>query len=108
MNLDIEKLRPKNIDFTLTPSAEEATSSRWPIESQPSPANLKRKREGENQHTTPFILRNVKTPETPYGAFLGKNPSKEVRKFWKLQCDELGRFEYTAEQREELDRKSVV
>ena len=51
-------------------------------------------------------MRNVKTPETPYGAFLGKNPSKETRKFWKLQCDELGRFERTSEQKAQLAAKN--
>ena len=102
--VDEEKIRHKPVALALTPLSD-GTFSRMPLESQPSPAVLKRKREDENKHTTPFILRNIKTPETPYGAFLGKNPSKDTRKFWKLQCDELGRFEYTAEERAELAAK---
>jgi hypothetical protein len=102
--LDKIKLNPKPRTFVLTPFGDE-TFSRLPPESQPSPSTMKRKREAESKYSTPFILRNVKTPDTPYGAFLGKNPSKETRKFWKLQCDELGRFEYTEEQRAELEAK---
>ena len=90
------------VNFALTPDVD--SFSKLPPESQPSPSNLKRKRE-EDAKVTPYILRNVKTPETPYGAFLEKNPSRETRKFWKLQCDELGRFEYTSEQRAELEAK---
>ena len=32
-----------------------------------------------------FALRGVSTPDTPYGAFLDKNPSKSMRKFFKKQ-----------------------
>ena len=104
-DISIKKLKPNPVEFVLTPSTDE-TLSRLQLESQPSPANMKRKREEENKQPTPFILRNVKTPETPYGAFLGKNPSKETRKFWKLQCDELGRFERTSEQKAQLAAKN--
>ena len=106
MGPDIENTRPRPLDFTLTPSADEVTPARGVPESQPSPANLKRKREEEEkQYKTPYFLKDVKTPETPYGAFLGKNPSKDERKYWKLQCDQMGRFEFTAEQRKELEEK---
>merc|ERR1712173_108348 len=95
-------LKPKAMNLTLTPSADEGSPYQLPMESQPSPANLKRKREEESQPKTPFILRNVKTPETPYGAFLGKKcPSKNTRKYWKVQWDEMGRFEMTEEQKAE-------
>ena len=104
-DISFKKLKPSPIEFVLTPSTDE-TLSRLQLESQPSPANMKRKREEDNKQSTPFILRNVKTPETPYGAFLGKNPSKETRKFWKLQCDELGRFERTSEQKAQLAAKN--
>lgn len=96
------KNNTRPINFVLTPDAD--SFSKLPPESQPSPSNLKRKRD-ENEKPSPYILRNIKTPETPYGAFLEKNPSRETRKFWKLQCDELGRFECTAEQRAELEAK---
>jgi hypothetical protein len=44
----------------------------------------------------------LQTPDTPYGAFLGRgNPSPKTRKFWKRQCDELGRFEMSEEEKEE-------
>jgi hypothetical protein len=49
-------------------------------------------RKGNNEHL-PWYLHNAKTPETPYGAFLGGNPSPTTRKLWKHQCKELGKYE---------------
>ena len=97
-------------------------------QSQGSPsAGKKRKRENDGNDDLPFILQGMKvrlmsgektltlklcviiqTPDTPYGAFLGRNPSPKTRKFWKLQCDEAGRFEMTEEEKKEFEvrRKS--
>ena len=100
--LERNKINRKPVNFILTPDVD--SFSKLPPESQPSPSTSKRKRE-DDAKLTPYLLRNIKTPETPYGAFLEKNPSRETRKFWKLQCDELGRFEYTKEQRAELEAK---
>lgn len=38
-----------------------------------------------------FVLLDwLKTPDTPYGAFLhGPNPSRSVRKRWKQWCENL-------------------
>merc|ERR1712126_793192 len=102
---DIEKCKPRPMNISLTPSADEASPWRMPPEPQPSPITQKRKRDEDTHHVTPFILRNVKTPETPYGAFLGKNPSKDTRKFWKLQFEEMGRFEMSEEEKTELMAK---
>ncbi len=102
--LDIEKLRPKRLPENLDESGT-PVSSRWTAaaDSQPSPANLKRKREDED---LPYYLHGVQTPNTPYGAFLGDpNPSPKTRKFWKKQCEELGRYEMTADEREEFSKK---
>jgi len=35
----------------------------------------------------------MKTPDTPYGAFLGANPSPTSRKYWKWQCEQLKRYQ---------------
>lgn len=111
-HLDIEKLRPKPLNFTPSPSiSKEAGPSRWTADSQPSPSQgtLKRKRDQENDRNLPFFLDAVKTPKTPYGAFVSSNPSTLVKKFWKRQCDELGRFEMSELEKENLreDREKI-
>ena len=100
--MDIEKLRPKPIDFepskTITPNRYAASQ---PSQGSPmlgegpstSTGRSSRRRNGKNEsdETLPFYLSNIKTPETPYGAFLGKNPSPKTKKFWKKKCDEMGK-----------------
>jgi hypothetical protein len=54
---------------------------------------LFQKRKREDDQRLPFYLRDMKTPETPYGSFLVKNPSPATRKFFKRQFDELSRYE---------------
>ncbi len=116
--LDMEKLKPKRFNLNDSNTNDEATPSKWVAGSSPSvasqsqsmsqkpatTASQKRKRfEDEiKENEANFYIRNVKTPETPYGAFLKKDPSPRTRKFFKRQCEELGRFELPPE---ELARK---
>jgi hypothetical protein len=52
------------------------------------------KRKREDDENLPFFLQGMKTPDTPYGAFMGNpNPSPTTRKIWKRQCDELKRYQ---------------
>ena len=46
------------------------------------------------------MLHGIKTPETPYG---GAAASPKTRKYWKLQLDELKRFDMTEEQKREFE-----
>ena len=99
--LDIEKLRPK--PFEMSPSV----SDHWngPPESQPSPS-LKRKRQDDDK--LPFQLAIMKTPETPYGAFLGNdNPSPKTRKFWKHQCDQLQKQAGNSKSLEDMKQREL-
>ena len=104
--MDIEKLRPKPIDFepskTITPNryADSQPSQGTPVmegggvastSSGRTTRNQNGKKRGRTDETLPFYLTDVKTPETPYGAFLGKNPSPRTKKFWKMKCDEMGK-----------------
>ena len=89
-----------------------ACQHRWAdtqSQSQGSPLK-KRKREssGSGQADSPFALHGIKTPETPYGAFMGKAPSPKTRKFWKLQHEELKRFEMTDAQKKEFEVSYIL
>ena len=48
-------------------------------------------------------MHGIKTPETPYG---GAAASPKTRKYWKLQLDELKRFDMTDEQKKEFEVRS--
>jgi len=105
-NLDMDKLRPKPLaELNL---GESTTPSRWMMASQPSPSQktpaatgarsttgVKRKR-GEDRDSLPHFLKNIKTPETPYG---GADATAKSRKYWKKVYDELDRFKWTEEQK---------
>ena len=71
----------------------------------------KRKRESSGEPssgTSPFVLHGIKTPETPYGTFMGRALSPKTRKFWKLQLDELKRFDMTDEQKKEFEVRGLI
>ena len=81
-------------------------------QSQGSPlGGKKRKRESSSGKgegpPTPFALHGIKTPETPYGTFMGRAPSPKTRKYWKLQLDELKRFDMTDEQKKEFEVRGL-
>ena len=81
-------------------------------QSQGSPLK-KRKREssenGEPSSTSPFVLHGIKTPETPYGSRPGnRDPSPKTRKYWKLQLDELKRFDMTEQQKKEFEVRDLI
>ncbi len=104
-SIDIEKLRPSRVQ-DLRRSSVGSRHDR--LESQPSPSQqtLKRKRQ-DGDDGLPFYLDGVKTPETPYGAFLGGgDPTPKTRKVWKRHCDDLAQFEMTAEQRVEVEKEA--
>jgi hypothetical protein len=106
--LDLEKLRPKPINLDLS----ETSPGKWAGDSQPSPGVMTQQQQNAqldrqaSKKSLPFYLENVKTPETPYGAFLGRNPSPQTKKFYKRQCADFERFEMSGTARSELRKGS--
>ncbi len=98
--VDLEKFRPKKFQLDLT-NPEMTSPSKWAAGSEPSFAatqatqgSAKRRRQTEN-----FDMPGVATPETPYGAFLyGPNPTPRTRKYYKKECEELGKFQLPDEE----------
>ena len=114
-----EKFKPKRYE-DLDVSGEGPSPSKWRAGSEPSFAatqfatqdlpesqgsGIKRKAD----EIEDFALRGVSTPDTPYGAFLGKNPSKSTRKFFKKQCEDLEKFGVPElqQKRQKLDESYV-
>jgi hypothetical protein len=95
--IDMEKIKPRPF--------EAPSPSKWAAGSEPSfsggtqtqksSASKRRRTDFEDD----YYLRGVSTPDTPYGAFLvGPNPSPRTRKFFKKQCQELGKFQLPDEE----------
>ena len=71
---------------------------------------LKRKRENEDDDANlPFLISDMKTPDTPYGAFLKADPSPKTRKLWKRQCEDWSRYQMTDGEKAKLkaDREKI-
>ena len=104
--VDLEKFRPKIFHLSQAATDPNNSPSKWVAGSEPllsqSQSGSKRK---YDDCLEDFALRNVSTPDTPYGAFMarpGSKPSPRTKKYYKKQCDELGKFQLPDE---EIQRK---
>ena len=115
--VDLEKLRPHRFD--LDASHPQGTPSNWAAGSEPSFAGTQATQATQSSakrkrfDNIDFAIRGMATPETPYGAFAsGPNPSPRTRKFFKKQCDELGKFQLPEdeimERRAKLDESVIA
>ncbi len=100
--VNMDELRPSRVRALRRSSVDPGWAG---AESQPSPSQrtLKRKRQDEDENL-PFFLEGAKTPDTPYGAFLGGgDPTPTTRKIWKRRCQELAKFEMSEEEKARVE-----